>query len=99
MASSHRSGWLLPLLALGQLIAAIDYNIVYVALPRMGADLGFQPQNLQWVVSAYAVAYGGLLLLGGRAADTLGRALTYRVALALFGLGSLLGALAPAGGS
>lgn len=92
------SRWLLPLLALGQFVSAIDYNIVYVALPRIGAELGFAPEDLQWVVSGYALAFGGLLLLGGRAADVLGNGATYRVALWLFGAGSLLGALAPVPG-
>lgn len=55
------------MLAFAQLIVSLDYNIVYVALPDIGRELGFSAQNLQWVVSAYAVAFGGFLLLGGRA--------------------------------
>ena len=51
----------LGLLALTQLIVALDYNIVYVALPDIGRALGFTPQSVQWVVSAYAVGLGGLL--------------------------------------
>lgn len=64
----------LPLLVLasGQLVISLDYNIVYVALPDIGAGLGFSDHDLQWVVSAYVVATGGFLLLGGRAADLLG---------------------------
>src|SRR5437867_3393315 len=62
----------LGLLALTQLIVALDYNIVYVALPDIGRALGFTPQSVQWVVSAYAVGLGGLLLFGGRAVDRLG---------------------------
>lgn len=85
---------LLPLLAFGQFISAIDYNIVYVALPDIGRELGFTVQSLQWVVSAYAVAFGGLLLLGGRAADLLGRRRMFTLALAAYGLASLVGGLA-----
>ena len=85
---------LLPLLAFAQFISAIDYNIVYVALPQLGRALGFSDQSLQWVVSAYAVAFGGLLLLGGRASDLLGRRRMLALGLALYGAGSLLSGLA-----
>src|SRR5262245_29220458 len=63
--TTARLGATLALLAFAQLIISIDYNIVYVALPRIGSGLGFDGQSLQWVVSAYAVAFGGFLLLGG----------------------------------
>ncbi|MFI9243769.1 MFS transporter [Streptomyces sp. NPDC053086] len=81
----------LPLLvlALAQLVIALDYNIVYVALPDMGAGLGFSAPDLQWVVSAYVVTTGGFLLLGGRAADLLGRRRMF-VAAALTYAGSSL---------
>ncbi len=88
----------LALLAFGQLIAALDYNIVFVALPEIGSDLGFSAQNLQWVVSAYAVAFGGLLLFGGRAADVLGRRRMFITAMTLYGLASLAGGLTDSGG-
>ncbi|MQY10220.1 Multidrug resistance protein Stp [Streptomyces sp. RB5] len=87
-------GLLLALLAFAQFISAIDYNIVYVALPEIGREVGFDPQNLQWVVSGYAVAYGGFLLLGGRAADLLGQRRMFITALSLYGLASLAGGLA-----
>ncbi|MER7282812.1 MFS transporter [Dactylosporangium sp. NPDC000244] len=93
-APRRRGGLLLALLGLAQLITSIDYNIVYVALPRIGADLGFSAQNLQWVVSAYAVAFGGFLLLGGRAADLLGRRRVFVAGLALYAIASLAGGLA-----
>ncbi|MEV1177944.1 MFS transporter, partial [Nonomuraea sp. NPDC049784] len=64
-----RSGLRLALLAFTQLIVALDYNIVYVALPDIGGALGFSTRSVQWVVSAYAIGLGGLLLLGGRAVD------------------------------
>jgi EmrB/QacA subfamily drug resistance transporter len=79
---------------LAQFIIAIDYNIVYVALPDIGDALGFSAQSLQWVVSAYAVAFGGFLLLGGRAADRLGARRIFMVALVLYGVSSLVGGLA-----
>ncbi|MER7003725.1 MFS transporter [Dactylosporangium sp. NPDC000555] len=90
----RRAGLVLALLGLAQLITSIDYNIVYVALPAIGADLGFSAQNLQWVVSAYAVAFGGFLLLGGRAADLVGRRRVFVAGLALYAVSSLVGGLA-----
>ncbi len=86
----------LALLALAQLIISIDYNIVYVALPSIGADLGFSGQDLQWVVSAYAVVFGGVLLLGGRAADLVGKRRVFAAGLAVYAAASLLGGLATA---
>jgi MFS family permease len=67
---------------------------VFVALPSIKADLGFSEQGLQWVVSAYALTYGGLLLLGGRAADLLGRRRVFIAGIAVFTAASLLGGLA-----
>lgn len=87
-------GLTLGLLAFAQLIISIDYNIVYVALPSIGAELGFGAYDLQWVVSAYAVAFGGLLLLGGRAADLLGKRRVFVLGLGLYAVFSLLGGLA-----
>ena len=72
----------------------LDASIVFVALPSIGADLGFSEQGLQWVVSAYALTYGGLLLLGGRAADLLGRRRMFMAGVALFTTASLLCGLA-----
>jgi len=92
--TARRSGLRLALLALAQFIIAIDYNNVYVALPDIGRELGFSSQSLQWVVSAYAVAFGGLLLLGGRAADRLGARRMFILALLVYGLSSLVGGLA-----
>ncbi|MFJ7134757.1 MFS transporter [Streptomyces fungicidicus] len=88
------TGLLLALLAFAQFISAIDYNIVYVALPEIGREVGFDAQNLQWVVSGYAVAFGGFLLLGGRAADLLGHRRMFTTALSLYALASLAGGLA-----
>ncbi|MGV9386437.1 MFS transporter [Nonomuraea sp. NPDC003707] len=92
--TSSRSGLRLVLLSSAQFVIAIDYNNVYVALPDIGRALGFSDQSLQWVVSAYAVAFGGLLLLGGRAADRLGARRMFITALLIFGISSLVGGLA-----
>ena len=90
---SH-AGLTLALLAFAQLIIAIDFNIVYVALPEIGGKLGFSDNSLQWVVSAYTVAFGGFLLLGGRAADRLGAHRVFVLAFVLYGVSSLAGGLA-----
>lgn len=71
------SNWMLALLACAQLIIALDATIVFVALPEISRALDFSAQRLQWVVSAYTVAFGGFLLLGGRATDLLGRRRMY----------------------
>lgn len=86
---------LLSALGLAQLLIGLDYNIVFVALPDI-ASLGFSPQTLQWVVSAYAIAFGGFLLLCGRLTDTIGRRRMFLAGLGLFVLGSLLGTFAVA---
>ncbi|MDT0410113.1 MULTISPECIES: MFS transporter [Streptomyces] len=77
---------------------AIDLSDVGVALPAVQRDLGMAPGSLQWVVSAYALGYGGFLLLGGRVADLYGRRRAFLTAVAVFGAVSALGALAPSGG-
>jgi EmrB/QacA subfamily drug resistance transporter len=87
-------GWTLTLLALAQLIYALDLNIVFVALPEIGSDLGFPGQTQQLVVSAYVVFAGGFLLFGGRAADLMGRRRVFVLALALYAVSSLAGGLA-----
>lgn len=72
---------------------ALDVSMVGVALPSIQADLGLSTNALQWVVSGYVLGYGGLLLLGGRTADLLGRRRVFLVAVAVFALASLLGGL------
>src|SRR5215210_6939729 len=71
----------------------LDVSMVGVALPSIRTDLGLSTAQLQWVVSGYVLGYGGLLLLGGRAADLLGRRRVLLAALAVFAAASLLGAL------
>ncbi|MER9675073.1 MFS transporter [Mesorhizobium sp. M0208] len=89
-----KRGATLALLAFAQLILSLDLNIVFVALPEIGAGLGFSGQTLQWVVSAYTVFTGGFLLFGGRAADLIGQRRVFIFALWLYALSSLVGGLA-----
>lgn len=93
MSSSKFKGLALFILAISQLVMALDYTIIFVAMPSLGNELGFSANHLQWVVSAFSLAYGGFLLLGGRLSDLLGRRRMFIIAMALFGLGSLLGGL------
>src|SRR4051794_7426029 len=72
MESSTRRWWALGLIALAQFMVIMDTSIIGVALPRIREDLGFSPGNLSWVFNAYVVAFGGLLLLGGRLSDLFG---------------------------
>ncbi len=82
------------LLAVSYFMTIIDLTIVNVSLPTIGRDLHFSDTSLQWVVTAYALTFGGLLLLGGRAADLLGRRRMLMAGLGLFTTASLLCALA-----
>src|SRR5690348_8984855 len=72
---------------------ALDVSMVGVALPSIRADLGLSTSSLQWVVSGYVLGYGGLLLLGGRTADLLGRRRVFLAALGVFAVASLLGGI------
>src|SRR5262245_38023654 len=91
MVSSDRRKWLaLALLCVVQFMVVLDIAIVNVALPSIKLDLGFSDESLQWVISAYALVFGGFLLLGGRSADLLGRRRVFFGGLIVFGLGSLL---------
>jgi EmrB/QacA subfamily drug resistance transporter len=95
VVSSERRKWLaLALLCAVQFMVVLDIAIVNVALPSIQVDLGFSQENLQWVISAYALVFGGFLLLGGRTADLLGRRLVFMGGLVIFTLGSLLCGLA-----
>lgn len=84
------------LLAFAQLIIALDYNIVFVALPQIAEALPFTPSGLQWVISAYAVVFGGFLMLGGRLSDLFGRRRLFIAGMVLYAVASLLGGLAEA---
>lgn len=77
-----------------QLMLTMDFLIVIVALPRMQYDLGFSPAALSWVPNGFALAFGGLLLLGGRLGDMIGQVRAFRVGLTVFVVASLFGGLA-----
>ena len=95
MTSSPKQKWLaLALLCTVQFMVVLDVAIVNVALPSIQRDLGFSQENLQWVISAYALLFGGFLLLGGRAADLLGRRRVFLAGLVVFSAASLLSGLA-----
>ena len=89
-ASSSRRWWALALLSVVQFMVVLDIAIVNVALPSIQVDLGFSQENLQWIISAYALTFGGFLLLGGRAADLLGRRRVFLVGLAVLTIGSIV---------
>lgn len=88
----------LALLGVAYLMVVLDVAIVNVALPSIQSDLGFSLEGLQWVVSGYALTFGGFLLLGGRIGDLLGRRRVFMVGLGLFALTSLLCGLAVSSG-
>jgi EmrB/QacA subfamily drug resistance transporter len=92
-----RRWWVLVVLALTQLLVVLDGTIVSIALPQAQAELGLSDAQRQWVVTAYALAFGALLLLGGRIADYWGRKRTFLLGMAGFGVASLLAGFAPTG--
>jgi EmrB/QacA subfamily drug resistance transporter len=96
---SNSKWYALAVLAVAQFMIVSEVTIVNVALPAIQVDLGFSVDGLQWVVNAYTLAFGGLLLLGGRASDLLGRRRIFLAGLALFGLASLAGGFAGSPGA
>jgi EmrB/QacA subfamily drug resistance transporter len=94
IASARRKWYGLALLLLVQFMVVLDIAIVNVALPSIKIDLGFSQENLQWVISAYALFFGGFLLLGGRLADLLGRRRLFLAGIVLFTTASLVSGLA-----
>jgi EmrB/QacA subfamily drug resistance transporter len=97
--AAERHKWLaLALLATTQFVIVLDAAIVNVAIPSIGRDLHFAQANLTWIPNAYALTFGGFLLLGGRMADLLGRRRLFMVGLVLFSLASLLGGLSTSEG-
>ncbi|WP_129667618.1 MFS transporter [Phytoactinopolyspora endophytica] len=91
---TRRTGLALALLALAHFIVSVDFNIVYIALPEIGRELGFTASSLQWVVSSYALGFGGFLLLGGRLVDRIGARRVFVAGAVWFGVASVAGALA-----
>ena len=95
-----RKRWLaLAVIVAAQFMVVLDVAIVNVALPSIKTDLGFSQDSLQWVITAYSILFGGVLLLGGRLADLLGRRRVFMAGLALFTVMSLLDGLAWSEGS
>jgi MFS family permease len=98
MSPEHRTtsrGWLLlALLCAAEFVTILDFSIATVALPAIDADLGMSAAALPWVINAYGVAIAGLLLLGGRMADVLGRRPIFVAGMALFTGASLVGGFA-----
>ncbi len=90
----RRLGLALLVIAAAQLMVVLDASIVNVALPDIEKALGFSGTGLEWVVNAYALTFGGLLLLGGRAGDILGRRRVFIAGIILFSVASLLGGFA-----
>ena len=89
--SSRVNPWLvLVLVCLAQFMVVLDATIVNVALPSIQTDLDFTDANLQWVVNAYTLVFGGFLLLGGRAGDLVGRKRLFLAGLVVFTSASLL---------
>jgi EmrB/QacA subfamily drug resistance transporter len=90
----HRSGLTLVVVAVVQFMVSLDLSVVNVGLPQLAAGLGFSTTGVTWVIHAYALTFGGLLLLGGKAGDRYGRQRMLLAGLALFGLASLAGGFA-----
>ncbi len=91
---STRLGWALVLISVAQLMVVLDSTIANIALPFIKKDLGFTDATLTWVVTGYALAFGGLLLLGGRLGDLYGRRKVFMAGLSIFAIASLLGGIA-----
>ncbi|MFY0407995.1 MFS transporter [Solicola sp. PLA-1-18] len=87
-------GWALVLISMAQLMVVLDASIANIALPFIGADLNIDDANLTWIVTGYALAFGGLLLLGGRLGDLYGRRRVFMIGLTVFAVASLLGGAA-----
>ena len=93
-----RRWYALAVLGVAYLMVVLDVSIVNVALPSIQRDLHFSTSGLEWVVSAYALTFGGFLLLGGRSGDLLGRRRLFMAGLVLFSLFSLLSGLSNSAG-
>src|SRR5215475_3370504 len=93
-AQDARRWWALAVLVMAQFVTILDAAIVNVALPSIQRDLGFSQDDLQWVITAYAIFFGGALMLGGRLADLLGRRRLFVGGMLLFTAASLFNGLA-----
>src|SRR5213595_410194 len=94
-----RRWWALAVVVAAQFMVVLDVAIVNVALPSIRTDLHFSQESLQWVITAYSIFFGGVLLLGGRLADLLGRRRLFVAGIVLFAVSSLLAGLSWSEGS
>jgi EmrB/QacA subfamily drug resistance transporter len=92
-AGQRHLGWALVLISVAQLMVVLDSTIANIALPFIRDDLGISQANLQWIITGYALSFGGLLLLGGRLGDLYGRRRMFAFGVSLFAVASLLGGL------
>src|SRR3954471_8142278 len=99
LLDSRKRWFALAVIVAAQFMVVLDIAIVNVALPTIKTDLHFSQEGLQWVITAYSILFGGVLLLGGRAADLLGRRRLFMAGLVLFTVSSLLDGLAWSEGS
>ncbi|MFE3542160.1 MFS transporter [Nocardia sp. NPDC059177] len=97
-AKSTRKWWALGAIAAAQFMVIMDTSIIGIALPRMQVDLGFSPESLTWVFNAYVIAFGGLLLLGGRLSDLLGARRVFGAGWVVLAVGSLIAGAAGSAG-
>jgi EmrB/QacA subfamily drug resistance transporter len=97
LARPDRPGFILTAVAVSQLMVVLDSSVVNIALPRIHTALGFSPTGLSWVLNAYTLTFGGLLLLGGRSGDILGRRRMFLIGTWIFTISSLLAGLSPTG--
>src|SRR3954451_9159308 len=95
---ARRPGISLAVIVACQLMIVLDATVVFVALPKIQQSLHFSATGLSWVSNAYSLAFGGLLLLGGRAGDVLGRRRVFATGIAVFTSASLLGGFATSAG-
>src|SRR4051794_37196348 len=92
--SKHTGGWLLAILLVAQLMVILDITAVNIAMPNIAHDLGISGTSISWTITSYSLIFGSLLLLGGRAADLLGRRRMFLTGLGVFTVSSLLSAMA-----
>src|SRR5262250_1400406 len=90
-AGDSRKGWILAVICVAYLIVVLDVTVMTLALPSAQDDLGFTNVDRQWIVTAYALAFGSLLLVGGRLADLIGRKETFLTGLLGFAVASAVG--------
>lgn len=96
---NHRLGIATWVIAFARFLVVLDGTIMIVALPSIQSALKISPSELNWVINAYSLTFGGLMLIAGRVGDVYGRKRVFSVGLVLFGAASLLGGLAPTGGA